>query len=176
MGINFSNSMTMNTLTDFGIIGTDGSSVRSQLAASAGVLEKTDPVWRQVYLNPGAGQVVLAAGKITAVTDYGGEGNHYNFSTGEFICPVPGTYRMSMHALQTGAQYANSGLHFYGYHNATFISNGGHLVTNTTGYYFSIVWVGLVRAAAGDYLWFETGGGRIYADGWTVMSYQLIGT
>jgi hypothetical protein len=174
MAIYFSNGMSIDTSNDFRIIGSDGSTVEAQILSSTGVLEKSDPVWRQVYLT-GGGQQVVAAGKITAVADYGGEGNHYNFSTAEFICPVPGTYRMSIYSLQTGAAYANSGLHAYGYHNGTFISNGIHLVGNATTNYLSVGWLGLVRAAAGDYLWFASGGGRLYSDGWTVMSYHLVG-
>lgn len=174
MGINFSSGMSINTNTNFQIIGSDGSTVEAQVLAATGTLEKTDPVWQQVYLTGGA-QQVLAAGKISAVASYGGQGDHYNYSTAEFICPVPGTYRMSIHSLQTGAAYANSGLHAYGYINGTYISNGIHLVGNTTTNYVSVGWISLVRANAGDYLWFGSSGGRLYSDGWTVMSFQLLG-
>jgi hypothetical protein len=174
MAINFSNGMSINTGSNYQIVGTDGSTVMNQIIGTAGMMEKTSPVWRTVYLT-GSGQLVIASGKMSGFTDYGGEGDHFNYSTSEFICPVPGTYRTSLHTLMTGAAYANSGLHFYGYHNATYISNGGHMVGNATTNYLSVAWVGLVRASAGDYLWFGSGGGRLYGDGWTVASYQLIG-
>jgi hypothetical protein len=131
-------------------------------------------VWRCVYNATGGGdQVPNPAGKLTFNTDYGGEGNHFNFSTYEFICPVPGNYRLSMHVLHTGNPYPNSGNHYYGYHNGTFISNGGHLVGSTN--YATTQWTGLVNASAGDYLWFGHDGGRMYTGGWQVATFQLLG-
>lgn len=173
MSINFSNNMSIQTDTNFRIIGTDGTSVRSQIDAATGMLEKSQPVWRCVFTT-GTGQQVYPAGKLPFANDYGGEGNHYNFSTYEFICPVPGNYRLSMHSLHTGSVYANPNDHWYGYINGTFISNGGHLVGGTTNY-ATTHWIGVVRANAGDYLWFGHDGGRLHGDGWTVATYQLLG-
>jgi hypothetical protein len=173
MAINFSNNMSIQTDTNFRIIGTNGTTIRSQVDAASGMLEKSQPVWRCVYTT-GGGQQVYPGGKLPFTLDYGGEGNHYNFSTAEFICPVPGNYRMSMHSLHTGGVYANPNDHYYGYINGTFISNGGHLVGGATNY-ATTHWIGVVRANAGDYLWFGHDGNRLYGDGWTVATYQLLG-
>jgi len=174
MTINFSNGMGIQTATNFRIIGTDGSSVRSSVDNEFGGLEKSQPVWRCVYATGNGDQIVFPGGKLPFNADYGGEGNHYNFSTFEFICPVPGNYRMSMHVLQTGGVYANPNDHYYGYINGTFISNGGHLVGSTTNY-ATTHWIGVVRANAGDYLWFGHDGARLYSGGWCVATYQLLG-
>jgi hypothetical protein len=176
MAINFNNGMSIQTDTNFRIIGSDGTTVRSGVDNSFGGLEKSLPVWRCVYAigNNDSGQFVYPAGKITFQGDYGGEGNHYNFTTSEFICPVPGNYRMSMHVLHTGGVYAQPNDHSYGYINGTFISNGIHLVGATTNY-ATCQWIGVVKASAGDYLWFSNDGGRMYSGGWCVATYQLLG-
>lgn len=173
MAINFNNGMSIQTDTNFRVIGTDGA-VRSGVDNAFGGLEKASPVWRCVYAIGNGDQFIYPAGKIAFQGDYGGEGNHYNFTTSEFICPVPGNYRMSMHVLQTGRVYANFDTHSYGFINGTYISNGVHLVGPTTNY-ATCQWIGVVRASAGDYLWFGTGGGRMYSGGWCVATYQLLG-
>lgn len=166
--------MSIDTDTNFRIIGTDGTTVRSQVTAASGMLEKSQPVWRCVYAIGNGDQFIFPGGKLPFNGDYGGEGNHYNFSTFEFICPVPGNYRMSMHVLHTGGVYAQPNNHSYGYINGTFISNGIHVVGGTLNYATS-QWIGVVRANAGDYLWFSNDGGRMYSGGWCVATYQLLG-
>ena len=175
MTINFSNGMGIQTDTNFRIIGSDGATVRSSVDNAFGGLEKTQPVWRCVYTGPGGGgQYVYPGGRLPFDTDYGGEGNHYNFSNSEFICPVPGNYRMSMHVLHTGGVYTEPNNHSYGYINGTFISNGVHCVGAGLNY-ATCHWIGVVRANAGDYLWFGNNGARMYSGGWCVATYQLLG-
>ena len=174
MTIYFSNNMGIATDTDFKIIGTDGSTVKSQVANAAGMLEKTSPVWQCVYGGDG-NQQVYAGGKLPLGSSTGGEGNHYNFNQYYFVCPVPGNYRMSMNVLHCGNAYANPNDHYYGYINGTFISNGGHMVGSAALNYVTTQWIGVVRAAAGDYLWFGHDGGRLYSGTWMVATYQLLG-
>jgi hypothetical protein len=174
MTIFFNNGMGVQTDTNFRIIGSDGTTVKAQVDNASGMLEKTQPVWRCVYNNGGGDQITQAGGKLPLSVDYGGEGNHYNFTTSEFICPVPGNYRLSLHVLMTGGVYVNPNNHYYGYHNGTFISNGGHCVGSTLNY-ATAQFIGLVNAAAGDYLWFGHDGGRMYTGGWQVATYQLLG-
>ena len=175
MTINFSNGMGIQTDTNFRVLGSDGSSVRASVDNAFGGLEKGQPVWRCVYASIGdGGQRVYPGGKIAFNTDYGGEGNHYNFTNHEFICPVPGNYRLSMHVLHTGGVYGEPNNHSYGHINGTFISNGVHVVGSGLNYATSH-WVGVVRANAGDYLWFGNNGGRTYSGGWCVATYQLLG-
>lgn len=174
MTISFQNGMSIITDTDFKVVGIDGSSIRAQILNSTGVLEKGNPVWRNVFLNV-SGQYDLPAGIVPLAGDYGGEGNHYNFSKYKFICPVLGNYRMSIHSLITGPAYANPGAHLFGYINGSMISCGAHMAGDSTVNYMTAQWVGVVRAAAGDALYFQSGGGRVYGDGWTVATYQLLG-
>jgi hypothetical protein len=173
MTIFFNNGMGIQTDTNFRILGSDGTTVRSSVDNAFGGLEKTQPVWRCVYNNGGGDQLVQAGGKLPINIDYGGEGNHFNFTNSEFICPVPGNYRLSMHVLMTGNPYSNPNNHYYGYINGTFISNGGHSVGSHN--YATCHWIGVVRANAGDYLWFGHDGGRMYTGGWQVATYQLLG-
>jgi hypothetical protein len=177
MTIYFSSGMGIRTDTNFGIIGTDGSTVKANVDNASGMLEKTQPVWRCVYaLSGGAGnQIVWAGGKLPFDTDYGGEGNHYNFNQYYFVCPVPGNYRMSMNVLHCGNAYANPNDHYYGYRNGTFISNGGHMVGSANLNYATTHWIGVINCSAGDYLWFGHDGGRLYSGGWCVATYQLLG-
>lgn len=174
MTIYFNNGMGIQTDTNFRILGTDGSSVRSNVDNSSGMLEKGQPVWRCVYHGPGSGgQYIFPGGKLAFDSDYGGEGNHYNFTNREFICPVPGTYRVTMHILFTGNVYDSANNHYYAYINGIFISNGIHHVGSAN--YITSSWTGLVKANAGDYLWWSNNGGRSYTGGWCVATYQLLG-
>lgn len=165
--------MGIQTDTNFRILGSNGTSVRSNVDAAAPYVEKANPVWQCVYAAGNGDQIVFPGGKIPFDTNYGGEGNHYNYTNREFICPVPGNYRMSMHVLMTGNVYGNPNNHCYGYINGTFISNGLHMVGSAN--YITTSWIGMVRANAGDYLWFGHDGNRMYSGGWCVATYQLLG-
>jgi hypothetical protein len=174
MTIYFDNGMGIQTDTNFRVIGSDGSSVRANIDNTSGMLERAQPVWRCIYHGTGGGdQYVYPAGKVAFNTDYGGEGNHYNFSTYEFICPVPGNYRLTMQILFTGNPYSNPSNHYYPYINGTYISNAIHHVGSAN--YITCSWTGIVRASAGDYLWWGNNGGRSYTGGWSVVTYQLLG-
>jgi hypothetical protein len=173
MAIDFSNGMKIQTDTNFRILGTDNN-IRSQVENASGMLEKGNPVWRCVNTGQSGDQVVYPGGRLPFNSDYGGEGNHYNFTNSEFICPVPGNYRMSMHVLHTGSVFAQPNNHSFGYINGTFISNGVHVVGSGLNY-ATASWIGMVRANAGDYLWFGNNGGRMYSGGWCVATYQLLG-
>jgi hypothetical protein len=178
MTIFFDNGMGLQTDTNFRILGTDGTTVRSSVDNAFGGLEKSQPVWRCVYnITSGVSdgnQGPMGSGKLQFRANYGGEGDNYNFTNFEFICPVPGNYRMSMHVLHTGGVYAEPNNHSYGYINGTFISNGIHCVGGGLNY-ATCQWIGVVRANAGDYLWFGNNGGRMYTGGWQIATYQLLG-
>lgn len=186
MAIKFSNDMSIVTDTDFKIIGTDGSTMKAQVANAGGMLEKANPVWRMVYCgvpnpaatnpvqNPGD-QYVQNSGILPFRHDYGGEGDHFNFSTYKFICPVKGNYRMSHHVLMTGSAYTGAGGHHYPIKNDSQIQNGVHLVGNASLNYISVQAILTIQCAAGDTLCWHNGGTRAYTGGWSVCCYELLG-
>jgi hypothetical protein len=106
---------------------------------------------------------------------YAWNSKYFNRRTSEFVCPVPGRYRMSCNYLNTGTPYNRNGCHVYALKNGVGIGvNGAHMVGGMNyGTVHSIV---VVTANAGDRLSWAANEGlyRSYSGGWSNFTYCLL--
>lgn len=112
---------------------------------------------------------------VPANQPYAWNSKYFNRRTSEFVCPVPGRYRMSCNYLLTGSVYNRQGQHAYPIKNGNGIGvNGAHAGAGFS--YGTVHCIVVVTAAAGDRLsWYANPGlYRSYSGGWTNFTYCLL--
>ena len=112
---------------------------------------------------------------VPANSPYAWNSKYFNRRTSEFVCPVPGRYRMSCNYLNTGSPYNRNGCHVYALKNGAGVGvNGAHMVGSAN--YITIHCIVVVTANAGDRLSWGANEGlyRSYSGAWTNFAYCLL--
>ena len=112
---------------------------------------------------------------VPANSPYAWNSKYFNRRTSEFVCPVPGRYRMSCNYLNTGSPYNRNGCHVYALKNGVGTGvNGAHMAGSAN--YITIHCIVVVTANAGDRLSWGANEGlyRSYSGAWTNFAYCLL--